>query len=107
MAASQLKKIARLIRRDIVAMTVLAGSGHPGGSLSATDIKAGISCAMINLHTIKSIDRKALIASAKKTGAVGTAEEHQLARECPVSVESVEMVECETPLANPASPGNL
>ncbi|MBU1355882.1 MAG: transketolase family protein [Candidatus Edwardsbacteria bacterium] len=41
--------------------------------------KEGISCEVINLHTIKPIDRKALIASAKKTEAVVTAEEHQLA----------------------------
>jgi transketolase len=61
----------------------------------------GVSCEVINLHTIKPIDRKALIASAKKTGAVVTAEEHQLAggmgsavaevlaQECPVPVEMV------------------
>ena len=40
MTASQLKKVARLIRRDIVDMTYRAGSGHPGGSLSAADIMA-------------------------------------------------------------------
>lgn len=63
--------------------------------------KEGISCEVINLHTVKPIDRKALIASAKKTGAVVTAEEHQLAggmgsavaevltQECPVPVEMV------------------
>jgi transketolase len=63
--------------------------------------KEGISCEVINLHTIKPIDRKMLLASAKKTGAVVTAEEHQLAggmgsavaevlvQECPVPVEMV------------------
>jgi len=34
----ELSDIARLIRADILRMTTAAGSGHPGGSLSATDI---------------------------------------------------------------------
>jgi len=63
--------------------------------------KEGISCEVINLHTIKPIDRKMLLASAKKTGTVVTAEEHQLAggmgsavaevlaQEYPVPVEMV------------------
>ena len=39
---------------------------------------AKISAEVINLHTIKPIDAAALIASARKTGAVVTAEEHQV-----------------------------
>ena len=34
----ELKARAKQIRRDIIQMTGVAGSGHPGGSLSATDI---------------------------------------------------------------------
>ncbi len=34
----ELKNIARQIRRDIILSTYAAGSGHPGGSLSATDM---------------------------------------------------------------------
>ena len=34
----ELKEMARTIRADIVRMVHSAGSGHPGGSLSATDI---------------------------------------------------------------------
>jgi len=34
----ELETIATDIRRDIITMTAEAGSGHPGGSLSATDI---------------------------------------------------------------------
>ena len=37
----------------------------------------GISCEVINIHTIKPLDEKAILASVKKTGAVVTAEEHQ------------------------------
>ena len=34
----ELKKTAKKIRKEILIMTAKAGSGHPGGSLSATDI---------------------------------------------------------------------
>lgn len=34
----ELQKIAREVRRDIIKMIYEAGSGHPGGSLSATEI---------------------------------------------------------------------
>ncbi len=37
MNVAELKKMARQIRRDIIEMTHAAGSGHPGGSLSAAD----------------------------------------------------------------------
>lgn len=36
----------------------------------------GISAAVLNIHTIKPLDANAIVASAKKTGAVVTAEEH-------------------------------
>ncbi len=39
----------------------------------------GVSAEVINLHTIKPIDSETILASAKKTGCVVTAEEHQLA----------------------------
>jgi len=37
----------------------------------------GISCELINIHTIKPLDAKAILASVKKTKCVVTAEEHQ------------------------------
>ena len=40
--------------------------------------KAGISAEVINIHTIKPLDVEAILASVKKTGAVVTAEEHQM-----------------------------
>jgi len=39
--------------------------------------KEGISCDLINMHTIKPLDTEAVIRSVKKTGCVVTAEEHQ------------------------------
>ena len=38
--------------------------------------KQGISCEVINIHTIKPLDEAAVLASVKKTGCVVTAEEH-------------------------------
>lgn len=38
----------------------------------------GISCEVINIHTIKPIDREAVIASARKTGKVLTVENHNV-----------------------------
>jgi transketolase len=37
-SVEELQAIARRVRREIIEMTGAAGSGHPGGSLSATDI---------------------------------------------------------------------
>ena len=63
----------------------------------------GINATVINLHTIKPIDRNAIVALAKSTGAIVTAEEHQimggmgsavaevLVEEYPVPVEFVGM----------------
>lgn len=40
--------------------------------------KSGISARVINIHTIKPIDRDAIISAANETGAIVTAEEHQM-----------------------------
>ncbi|RFC53209.1 transketolase family protein [Brumimicrobium aurantiacum] len=40
--------------------------------------KEGIDAEVINMHTIKPIDAKAILATAKKTGCVVTAEEHMI-----------------------------
>ena len=42
MNISELQQMARIVRSDIVTMTNKAGSGHPGGSLSATDLLVGL-----------------------------------------------------------------
>lgn len=50
-------------------------------SLMAADIleSKGIKARVVNLHTIKPIDEKAIIDAAKECGAIVTAEEHQVA----------------------------
>jgi len=40
--------------------------------------ESGISCEVVNVHTIKPIDRETVIASARKTGAVMTVENHNV-----------------------------
>ena len=42
MNTAELSKICRQVRRDIINMTANAGSGHPGGSLSATDLMVSV-----------------------------------------------------------------
>jgi transketolase len=63
--------------------------------------KAGLSCEVINIHTIKPLDEEAVLDSASKTKCVVTAEEHQmngglgdsiaqlLARKLPTPIEFV------------------
>ncbi|MEW5894826.1 MAG: transketolase family protein [Candidatus Omnitrophota bacterium] len=49
-------------------------------SLEAAEMLAaeGIKARVLNMHTIKPIDRKAILAAAEETGAIVSAEEHQL-----------------------------
>lgn len=42
LSVNELKNVASQIRQDIVVMVNAAGSGHPGGSLSAADIMASL-----------------------------------------------------------------
>ena len=63
--------------------------------------KDGVSARLINMHTVKPIDRAAIIKAAKETGAIVTAEEHTImggfgsaiaeviTGECPVPVKMV------------------
>ncbi len=61
-------------------VTIIA-TGHPvWQSIEAANLleKKGISVDLMNIHTIKPIDKEAIINSAKKTGAVLTIEEHSI-----------------------------
>lgn len=42
MTTQELAKICRQVRRDIINMTANAGSGHPGGSLSAVELMTSV-----------------------------------------------------------------
>ena len=43
MNTAELSRVCRQVRRDIINMTANAGSGHPGGSLSAVELMVSIS----------------------------------------------------------------
>jgi transketolase len=65
--------------------------------------KQGISARVVNLHTVKPIDKEEIIKAARETGAIVTAEEHTvvggmgsavaevLAENCPVPMRMVGM----------------
>ncbi len=61
----------------IIATGHLVWEGLKAAEKLQTDY--GISAEVINIHTIKPIDAEAIVKSARKTGAVVTAEEHQVA----------------------------
>lgn len=62
-------------------VTIIATGHLVWKSIEAGYILAekGISVELINIHTIKPLDEEAILKSVRKTGAVVTAEEHQLA----------------------------
>ncbi len=60
--------------------------------------KEGISVELINIHTIKPLDRAAVIAAAKKCGAVVVCEEHFIAGGLGESIAGVLATECPTPM---------
>jgi transketolase len=59
-------------------VTIIANGHMVWQAVEAEAILAekGISCQVINMHTVKPLDEEAIIAAAKKTGAVVTCEEH-------------------------------
>ena len=63
--------------RDV---TILALGTMLGPSLEAAEALAelGVSAELIGIHTIKPLDQESILASARRTGAVLTVEEHSL-----------------------------
>lgn len=66
--------------KDGVDVTIIATGLMVGEALKASQSLAdsGISAAVINMHTIKPIDREIIIEAVRKTGAIVTAEEHSI-----------------------------
>ena len=58
----------------------------------------GISVELINMHTIKPLDNKAVIKAAKKTGCIVTAEEHNIIGGLGSAVSEVVAEECPVPV---------
>lgn len=61
-------------------VTIVACGVMVGHALQAADqlARESISARVVNLHTIKPLDRDTLVAAAKETGAIVTAEEHSV-----------------------------
>ena len=69
-----------VVLREGTDVTIAATGLCVSGALEAAEKLAadGISAEVINFHTIKPLDKELLVASAKKTGKVVTAEEHSV-----------------------------
>ncbi|MCR5453115.1 MAG: transketolase family protein [Lachnospiraceae bacterium] len=61
-------------------VTIVASGLEVGEALGAADMlaKEGVNAEVINIHTIKPLDKDLILASAKKTGKVVTVEEHSI-----------------------------
>ncbi|MDO5292198.1 MAG: transketolase family protein [bacterium] len=69
-----------VVLREGKDVTIVATGLEVNESLIAADLleKEGISAKVVNIHTIKPIDKELIIASAKETGKVVTVEEHSV-----------------------------
>lgn len=67
-----------LVYEALMAAKILEGRRHQGQSFKNQRTVLGVSVEVINCPTIKPLDKKTIITSAKKTGAVVTVEEHQI-----------------------------
>lgn len=91
------------LMRDGQDLTIIACGPILYEALLAADelFAQGISARVLNMHTIKPLDAAAIVAAAQQTGAIVTAEEHQVnaglggavaevvVKHCPVPVEMV------------------
>ena len=106
--------IANILKPGTDATIIAAGPIVYEALLAHEQLAAeGISLRVINMHTIKPLDEAAVLAAARETGAIVTAEEAQLygglggavaevlARKCPTPMEMVgiedSFLECGTP----------
>jgi len=69
-------------------------------ALDAADALAGkgISARVLNMHTVKPLDREAIVKAAKETGAIVTAEEHSVLAGLGGAVAEVVVQECPVPM---------
>lgn len=84
--------------RDV---TLIANGYMVSQALLAADelAKEGISAGVINLHTLKPLDREAIVKAARATGAIVTAEEHQVIGGLGAAVAEVVATEYPVPVA--------
>jgi transketolase len=81
---------------SIIACGYMVGEALKAAETLAAEDKA--SARVINLHTVKPIDREAIAKAASETGAIVTAEEHQVMGGFGSAVAEVAAVECPVPM---------
>lgn len=81
-------------------VTIIATGHLAWNAVEASEILAekGVDAEIINMHTIKPLDAKAVLDSVKKTGCVVTAEEHQMNGGLGDSIAQLLSIELPTPL---------
>ncbi len=70
---------------------------HEANEAAALLKQEGIDAELVNIHTVKPIDREGIVSSARKTGAVVTAENHNVIGGLASAVAEVLMQECRVP----------
>ena len=88
------------VLREGTDVTIFTGGIMAEPSLRASEIlgQSGISAEVINIHTVKPIDAKAVISSARKTRAAVVAENHNLLGGLMSAVAEVLISECPIPV---------
>ena len=86
--------------REGADVTIVATGLMVGMALEAAETLAaeGISARVVNIHTIKPIDRDIIAAAARETGAIVTAEEHNIIGGLGSAVAEVVAEECPGPV---------
>ncbi len=81
-------------------LTFIANGLMVAAAMEAAEILAqdGVSARVIDLHTIKPIDRDAILAAARETGAIVTAEEHNVLGGVGSAVAEVVVAGCPVPM---------
>lgn len=79
-AGSELKIGKGIVRRSGGDVTIIAAGSMVGRSLLAAEelAKQGLDARVLELHTIKPLDKELVLQAARETGAIVTAEEHAM-----------------------------
>jgi transketolase len=89
-----------LVKHDQPQVTLFATGPLVHGALLASQSleSEGVLASVINVHTIKPIDRETVLREARASGAVVTVEEHQIAGGLGGAIAEVLAEECPTPM---------
>lgn len=94
-------EIGRAVQlRDGSDATVIASGLEVAEALEAADLleKKGVSVRVLDMFTVKPVDREAVVAAARETGAIVTAENHNVVGGLGAAVAEVVCEECPVPM---------